>query len=180
MQELLFESPVMITLCGLFTAGLAAFSWTQIGHKALLWSAVGLALATALLTLVSVQVVTDREQLTQTLNDVANALQRNDHQYVFAQIHPNAAATVRQAKAELPNYHFTEARVTRIKSIVIDSAQKPESAVAEFNVRVTVKLRDMERGQPIPRFVKVYFAKQDGRWLVRDYEHADPRAGFTD
>lgn len=180
MLELLFESPVSICLSGLFIAGLTAFCWTQFGNKSLLWSAIGLALTTVMLAMISVQVQTDRERLTDTLHAVASALQRNDRETIFAQIHPNATATVQRAKQELPNYRFSEARVTRIKSIVIDSRKKPETAVAEFNVRVTVQLRDMERGQPIPRFVKVYFAKQDGRWLVQDYEHADPRAGFTE
>ena len=128
------------------------------------------------LVVLSVQIETDEEKITRMLNDVASALQRNDRDYVVSHIHPTAAATVQRAKAELPRYNFTEARVTRIKAITVDTSRKPETAIAEFNVIVALTL-DGYSGQ-VGRFVKLYLAKQDGRWLVRDYEHSEPTAGF--
>jgi uncharacterized protein YchJ len=171
-MQMLLESPLTVVLVGMFLAGIAGFVWTQQGSKWLLGTAIGLVALTAVLTLCSLWIETDRETLTQSLHDVASALQRNDRQYVIARIHPKATEAVQRAKTELQNYNFTEARVTRIKSIAIDDA----SAVAEFNVVVNLK----EIGRKIPRFVKVYFMKNDGRWLVRDYEHQDPTAGFRD
>ena len=178
MKELLLESPVIVGIGGLVLAVLAGLLWTQTGRKAALATAVVIALATIGLVAVGMQIQTDRETITETLHDVAAALQRNDYQAVFNVMHPSAAAAVARARAELPNYTFTVARVTHIKSIVVDASRKPETAIAEFNVRVELTTQ----GQKfiVPRFVKVYFSKQDDRWLVRDYEHHEPTAGFRD
>jgi hypothetical protein len=174
--QLILESPLVIGIGGLCAAGLAGFLWTQSGHKAAGWIAIALLLLTLGLIVLSVQVETDQEKITQMLHKVAAALQRNDREYVLSHIHPQAAATVQRAKSELPQYKFTEARVTRIKAITVDDSRKPQTAVAEFNVVVALTFNSFS-GQ-VPRFVKLYLSKQDGRWLVRDYEHAEPTAGF--
>ena len=175
-MQLLLESPIVLAICGLGAAGLAAFFWTQTGNKAAAWIAIAIVLLTFGLVVLSVQIETDEEKITYMLHDVASALQRNDHDYVVSHIHPSAATTAQRAKSELPKYKFSEARVTRIKSITVDGSRKPETAVAEFNVIVALTT-DGYTGQ-IPRFVKLYLTKEENRWLVRDYEHEEPTAGF--
>ena len=176
MIQLILESPVVIGIGGLCAAGLAGFLWTQSGNKAAGWIALVLLILTLGLIALSMQIETDQEKITHMLHDVASALQRNDREYVLSHIHPQAAATVQRAKSEMPHYNFREARVTRIKAITVDNSRKPETAVAEFNVVVALTFESFS-GQ-VPRFVKLYLTKQDGRWLVRDYEHAEPTAGF--
>ncbi len=176
MKEILLESPWLVGLSGLIVAVLAGLWWTQTGSKAALITAVALALITVALVAVSVQIQTDRERIEATLHDVAAALQRNDHAAVVSAIHPDAAVAVGRARTELANYDFTVARVTHIKSIVVDATRKPEKAVAEFNVRV--ELTTQGQKFTVPRFVKIYFTKLDSRWLVRDYEHYELTAGF--
>lgn len=176
MVQLILESPTVLGIGGLFAAGLAGFFWTQSGNKAAGWTAIILLLLTLGLVFLSIQVETDQEKITRMLNDVASALQRNDSEYVLSHIHPQATETVQRAKTELPRYKFSEARVTRIKAVTVDNSRKPETAVAEFNV--VVKLSFEGFSGPVARFVKLYLAKQDDRWLVRDYEHSDPTEGF--
>ncbi len=178
MIQFLLESPVSIVIVGFSCAILAGFIWTQTGSKPAAITAVTLALLTLGLVVFSLQVETDRERITRMLDEVANALQRNDRDFVLSHIHPQAATTVQRAKAELPRYNFSEARVTRIKSIMVDASRQPETAVAEFNVLVALTVEGFN-GR-VPRFVKLYLAKHEGRWLVRDYEHAEPTAGFRD
>jgi predicted lipid-binding transport protein (Tim44 family) len=175
-DQLILESPMVIGIGGLFAAGLAGFFWTQTGQRVAGWIAIVLLLLTLITIVVSIQVETDQEKITHMLHDVAGALQRNDREYVFSHIHPQASATVQRAKTELPRYNFTEARVTRIKAITIDDSRKPETAVAEFNVIVALTVEGSS--VRVPQFVKLYLTKQDGRWLVRDYEHSEPTAGF--
>ena len=178
MFEYLLESPFSIGIVGGSCAVLAGFLWTQTGNKAAAVTAAMLALLTLGLVALSVTVETDRERITRMLNEVASALQRNDRSFVLSNIHPKAAATVQRAKTELPRYNFSEARVTRIKSITIDTTSQPETAIAEFNVIVALTF-DGYSGK-VPRFIKLYLAKHEGRWLVRDYEHAEPTAGFRE
>jgi ketosteroid isomerase-like protein len=178
MIELLLERPVLVGLTGLVVAVLAGLFWTQTGHKAALVSALLIALATIVLVAVSLQIQTDREKIERILHDVGAALQRNDYESVFSVMHPNAAVAVSRARAELPRYTFEVARVTHIKSILVETARRPETAIAEFNVRVDVTVDGQKFA--VPRFVKIYFAKHEGRWLVRDYEHFEPTAGFRE
>ncbi len=176
MFQLILESPLTLGVGGLCAAGLAGFAWTQTGHKAAAWIAIILVILTFGLVILSIQVETDQEKITRMLSDVASALQRNDREFVLSHIHPQAAETVQRATTELPQYKFTEARVTRIKAITVDDSRTPKTAVAEFNVVVALTFGGYS-GQ-VPRFVKLYLTQRDGRWLVRDYEHAEPTAGF--
>lgn len=176
MKELLLGSPMIIGIAGLAIAALAGFYWSQTGYKAALATAVGIAIVTLLLIIMGLQLETDREKVEKTLHSVAAALQRNDYEAVYSVIHPSATAGVARARAELPNYEFDEARVTHIKIIKIETSRKPKTAIAEFNVRVGLKFQGQNFN--IPRFVKVYFVKEGDRWLVRDYEHYEPTAGF--
>lgn len=176
MQQFFLESPVALSLSGFFIALATVFWWTQTGARIAAISAAMVTLVTAILVLVSLRIETDREQIRQTIDQVAQALEANDFPRVFSYIHPGATEGVARAKEELPSYRFLDARLTRLRSIEVNRRASPAAAVAEFNVAVEIE----RAGQrvPIRRFVKVYFAQQAERWLVRDYEHFDPLAGM--
>ncbi len=178
MQQFLLESPMALGLCGLFVVLAAGFWWTQTGARMAAFSAVVVALLTASLVIVSLQIETDQEQIRRTIDEVAGALEDNDFPSVYSYIHPSATEGVTRATGELPGYRFHDARLTRLRSIEVNRRASPAAALAEFNVALEIEAA----GQKIPirRFVKVYFAEQDGRWLVRDYEHFDPLAGLDD
>ncbi len=178
MVELVLQSPLTIGIVGLCAAGLAGFAWTQTGHKAAAATAIVLLLLTLALIAISVQIETDEERITRMLHDVASGLQHNDRDFVISHIHPQASATVQRAKAELPRYNFSEARVTRIKSILVDTVRQSNTAVAEFNVIVALEADGMNIR--VPRFIKLYLSKSEDRWLVTDYEHNEPTAGFRE
>ncbi len=178
MLELLYEHPLIIGLAGAAAAGLAIFMWVQTGRKEGLIAGLVCLVLTMGLVLISWNVVTDRERITSLLDEVAAALQVNDHEAVFSYIHPNAVVGVQRARGELPRYVFSEARVTRVRDISVNRQTTPPTAIAEFMVVVNVAFQGMQ--QKLPRLVRVYFMERDGRWMVRDYEHASPTAsGFA-
>ena len=172
MRELLFEHPLMIVVGGIALAGLAIFLWVQTAKKEMLYGGIVLLVLTALLAAVSLQVVTDRERIIQILDEVAVALENNDYETVYAAIHPNSQEGVQRAKAELPNYTFKEARVTRVREISVNRDSTPPTAIAIFTVVVDVAANG--QSYRVPRLVKIYFRERDGRWLVHDYEHTHP------
>lgn len=180
MREFLFESPVLLGVVGLTLAGIAAFIWTQAreaaARKAAFYSMLCLIVMTIVMTLVNIQVKTDQEQIRSMLHMIGAALEKNDLATVFAYIHPNATETSDRARAELPRYRFSDARVTRIKRVEINPSTVPRTAIAEFNVVAEFSVHDTKlRGG---RFVRVYLMEKDNRWLARDYEHFEPTAGF--
>lgn len=176
MESYLYESPLVVGIAGCAMAIVAGLFWTQTGDKIALYSAIGLAAITVLLVGVNVQVQTDREKIRVIMDEVADAVRKNDHDKVFTYMHPNSIEGLRRAKAELPGFEFSQARITRVKSIDVNPDTTPPTAIAEFNVFVEVKMSG--QNFKVPRFVRAYFMDRDGKWLVKDYEHFEPTAGF--
>jgi len=177
MFDFLLENPLLIGLAGLLITIAAAVVWIQTGTRAAAGVAAMIALLTAVMVFVSLRTETDREQIRRTIDEVAEALAGNDFPRVYSYIHNGAVPAVQRARTELPNYQFLDARMTRLKSIVVDRRSNPPAAVAEFNV--ALELAAQGQKVPVRRFVKVYFGLENERWLVRDYEHFEPLAGMA-
>ncbi len=178
MNSFLFESPLWIGLGGSFVSLIAGFFWSQTGNKPSAYASLGLAIATIALVVVNIQVETPREQIASLLDEIAGHLEANNREAIYSFIHPAAAPAVQQARQELPRFEFSKAKVTRIKNIAVQNDASPPSCLAEFNV--AVELTTQGQKFRVPRFVRVYFAKQGDQWLVRDYEHYEPTAGFRE
>lgn len=178
MSIMLFENPLLIGFIGVVTSLMAGFIWLQTGYRSVMIGTVGLLAMTVGAVLLNVNVVTDREHIEQILYSIAAALGKNDYSTVYGIIHPTAEQTVIRAKAELPNYKFSEARVTGIKDIQVNRFTKPATAIAEFYVFVAVSTQGNEFD--VRRFIRVYFMQREGRWLVHNYEHYEPTAGFRE
>ena len=178
MNSFLFESPLWIGLCGGFVALIAGYFWSQTGNKPAMYTAVGVAVVTIIMVVVNIQVQTPREQIANLLDQIAGHLENNNQEAVYSFIHPNAELAVQQARQELPRFEFSKAKVTRIKNIAVQDDASPPSCLAEFNVAVEVTTQGQKFR--VPRFVRVYFAKQGDQWLIRDYEHLEPTAGFRE
>jgi hypothetical protein len=181
MQQLLFESPTTLAVLAGVVFLVSGFVWTQVNDRIVqriaLVFVIGSVLLGTILVVTSILIKTDKELITARLHEIASALEQNDREAVYAAIHPNASEGVQRAKAELPQYVFSDARVTRIKAIQVNDDTVPRTALAEFNVVVAVET-GMGGGR-VPRFVHVYFMEDEaGRWMVNDYEHFDATAGF--
>ncbi|MEO8270502.1 MAG: hypothetical protein ABI557_12335, partial [Aureliella sp.] len=152
MQQFLFESPLLISAVGLFVAMIAGFVWTQTGARTAWLSAVAAIFLTIILVVLAVRVETDHEKINRTINNVAEAVEANDLKRVTSFIHPNAAQGMTRAKQELPQYTFREARMTRLKSILVNRGTTPATAIAEFNVIVDLEIQGQHAR--IPRFIR--------------------------
>lgn len=168
MTELFFESPVTLGVVGGLFVIMALVVWIKAGYSAALYTAIALLLLTIVLVVVSIRIRTDRELIKWVLDDVAAAVQRNDLPTVLKHILPSAADSVRRAKNEFPSYHFTEARITGIKGIEVDNTR--QTAIAEFYVVVSLDANG-NQVNGYRAFVRTYFVKRDGKWLVNNYEH---------
>lgn len=176
MLNFFLESPVYIAIVGLIATVICLVAWINSAHKAALWATVASVIVTLILLVVEQSVVTYQEEIVGQLHEVADHLANNRRDQAIASIHPAAIQTIQQAKAELPKYEFSEARVTAIHRIEIDGEAKKPRAVARFNVFVALSVS----GQTyrIPRFVEVTLYREDGRWYVYHYRHAEPTAGL--
>ncbi len=177
MSEFLFESPVTLGVTGAALVLAAAIVWIKGGSAAALYATLALFLLTILLLILNVRIETDREQVQSVIGNVAAAVERNDLDGVLKYVHSSRSPALNRARGELPNYKFTEARITGIKKIEVTPETNPPSAIAEFNVAVSLTAHS----QPydgIRRFVRCHFLRDGDRWFVSDYEHFEPTYGF--
>ena len=180
----LYESPFTIILLGAAVSLLLGVIWASTGRREwicglLVWLVVvGGMLVTERI------VITDREQIPLTLQQIINDVKSNDRKKVFTHIYSGASQLKQKAEAELPSYQFKTLRLTKIHSLVIDAKQKPKQAIIEFNILASGNFSAPGIGelsfteeQPIPRFIRLTFRQEtNGTWQVEDYFHSDATA----
>jgi hypothetical protein len=175
----LFEQPLVIAIAGIVVGIAIGVAWSSTGRKELLFALGAVVVFTIAGLIVERMVVTDREAIEQTLVEIARDVQSNDVRAVVRHIHPGAPEIVRQAEAEMPNYEFTECRITKVHTIDIDASAEPRSAIVEFNVIASGSFSQGDisvADTKIPRWVQLHMVREkDGRWTVQDYKHDVPQ-----
>ena len=178
----LFEQPLIIVVLGMLLILALGAAWSSSGRKELLF-AMGAALALLVAGLIVERVViTDREAIDATLDQIARDVKNNNRKALIRHIHSGATKLRQRAEAELPNYEFTDCRITKVFSRDIDRTAEPRSAIVEFNVIVSgsftyegLSFSDTN----ILRWVKLHLVREkDGRWTVQEFDHDDPQRGF--
>jgi hypothetical protein len=175
----LYEQPLIIVVLGVALIFGLGVGWSASGRKELLY-ALGAALALLIGALVIERmVVTDREAIRATLQQIANDVKSNNRAAVKSHVHSSAPELKAKADAEMPNYQFTDCRITKIHLIEVDDHAEPRSGVVEFNVIASgsfkqggIEVADAN----VPRWVKLHLLREkDGRWGVVEYDHAPPQ-----
>lgn len=178
-MEVLFERPLLIVILGSVTAVLLGAAWVQTARRGLLIATFVTIAATAVLLCVEHLVETDREQITETLHAVADAVERNDIEGALVYADPETPWIRQQALTELPQYVFHRITIKPDLEIDIQPDKDPPLATARFHVMVVLSDRaGWLQESRIPRYVVVSFKKIDDQWLVYDYEHSTPRQGW--
>jgi hypothetical protein len=176
----LTENPFPVLLIGTLTTAILAGGWLRTGSKWLLAGVLAAIAVTVGLVLTERWIVTDREQVTWTLYEIAAAVERNDVDGAMQHAYSGAPNVRDHANAELRQYRFSEVNIKRNLQIEVFPNYDPPMARAEFNVVVVLTTRDgLVSNRRIPRYVEVTFYREDdGRWGVGGYDHFDPRRGF--
>ncbi len=173
MVRLLAESPLTIALSGGLIAAILFVIWLQASHRLVLIAFCVVVAATAGLVGLERLWVTDREQLNQTLYDLADTVGQKSLDELLTYIHPDAAAVRQTATSEYNHYQLDEVRITQVWETEITD---PEHAVVKFNVIVVGGTRSGDiAGQRVARYVIVWFQKHQGAWKVAGYSHHGPQ-----
>jgi len=175
----LYEQPLVVLILGVVLGLATGAAWASTGKRWLLAVFGLVVLLTAGGLIAERMIVTDREAVEATLVEIAADVESNDIPALLRHIYSGAPRVKADAEAELPNYRFTECRVTKVHSIDVDAASEPRSAVVEFNIIAGGSFRQggfEVSDQRIPRWVQLHLVReQDGRWAVQDYKHEQPQ-----
>jgi hypothetical protein len=170
---ILLESPWPWLLFGIAAeAALAvALVRTQRGH--LLWAMLGVAIFVLIGLVVERLVVTEREAVEMTLDAGVAAARANDLNRLLACISPRATEARRYAGLVMGRAQVEDARILHLE-ITINRLTSPPTARARF--QAIGQGRDRLNEFPyraFARWVVVELRREDGRYLVSDFEVED-------
>lgn len=177
-MDTLLERPIFIGVIAAVLCLVLLWAWLQSGIKWLLWLGLATPVIGAVLVLVSINVVTEREQLRIWLQEAAAELGAEDYDAVAARIHPAATSQLQEAKSRAMNFEFESVSVTRIHEITLtETATEPQAFI---RLNAVAKLTAARNRRTIPRYLELTLYKVGDEWLVYDCVHSDFMDGMRE
>jgi hypothetical protein len=176
----LFDRPVYVALLGVMFCVPIAIAWVMTGRKEVLYVlAVAFSIFVGLL-IMERMVVSDREAIEATVQQIARDVQANDHPAVQRHVYSGSPKLLKEVQAELSNYKFIECRITSQPEVEVNAKDQPRSAQVTFLAAAAgdFKYEGMSasatKEAPIRRRITLNMRKEaDGRWTVESYAHED-------
>ena len=173
------ENPMIPLITGGLLAAVFFMMWVSSREKLMLFLSLGIVAGMGLLLALEAVIVTDREELTELVYQLAFEVQENDMNQVLSYVDSNRDEIVRRVRNEMPRYDFDTCRMTGVTSFE-SLGGNPERCELVFNVSVRVAIGNSPEKLPGQRRVRLLFERdQNGEWKIIDYEHWDPRKGLT-
>lgn len=178
MLELVLEKPVWVGILGGILTVVAAYWWISSGRREAIQIAVGTLLLTLILVSVGCFIETEQESLREMLYRAADDLQNNRKSDVANAIYSNPTERVVTAKRYLDEgtYTFEAASIKKLHSIEFSGPESARRALVKMNVFVEGRFDGYVA--KVPQYVEVTLYRVDNRWLVYDFTHDQPFAGF--
>jgi hypothetical protein len=166
----LFENPIAILSVGAMLAVLATVVHLQLRTKGSLITVFAVVLATAMLLAVERLIVTPREEVEQTLDDLAKRITANDLPGVVTFIEPGAKQVRADAESLMPLVTVHRASILGTPEIDVDMVSTPPTATVDCQglVEVTVKQNGI-KGPYMDR-VQIHFVREGECWLIDSYK----------
>lgn len=174
------ENSLVPMLTGVFMGavflGLAFFG----REKRFLYVALGIGAVTSAIVVCELVIVTDREAVTECVQELANRVRTNDAPGVVAYISKSRPDTMKSAAREMARFRFEQCRITGTKSFDVRESGGKKSATIVFVVFARVQIDTMAGVTPVQPEVTLDFEKEsDGKWRVVGYSYRNPRGGLT-
>lgn len=135
------------------------------------------AVLTAGTTVTEMLIVTDREAVTEVIQILAQAVEKNDVAEVLAHVSGKQGDAQDRIRKEMPNYHFTSCRIVGINGFSSVDNGGAKTAEIDFVVFAFGSSRQNE-GHVHRRIILKFEQEPNGLWKLLDYEHSEPRGGM--
>lgn len=166
----LFENPIAILSVGAMLVVLATVVHLQMRTRGSLLTVFGVVLATAALLAVERLVVTPREEVAQTLDDLAKRIAANDLPGVISFIEPGAKQVRADAESLMPLVTVDRAKIIGTPEIAVETAAIPPTATANCQAFVDVTVKQNGLKGPYLDRVEIHFVREGDRWLIESYK----------
>ena len=167
------ENPIPLFILGLIAQIVLGIALWQTGRGWILWVMIALAIVSVGLIVAEIVLISPSEEVTDTLDQIASALETNEPDKVLAFIAPETAALRADATNRLKQVKISEATVTGNLQIKFDPPPQPDKPIATASFIGRFKAKLLKEATPydnaILRF-KVHFCKENGKWLVTGYD----------
>lgn len=141
------------------------------GRGRLLWAMAGVLAVTLGLVAVERLVVTEREEVAQTLDEVAAALTENDLPRVLKHVASSAPQTRSAAQSAMARVTIRSAKVGSDLKIDISNSAVPQTATARFVAQFSGNDRGGQTPfDKVPQRLEVSLVKEDGQWRIAAYK----------
>jgi len=173
------ESPWPSVMLGIGLEAVLAFFLVRSGRAIVIAAMVGVLALTAGLVVLERIIVTETEQVEDTLDEIARALESNNSTGVLAVFSSNSPRRG-EVQSAMSRVRVSEAKIGGDLEVRLNQLTNPPSAKAYFTGRVQLKgTRETIPYEHVVRKLKVTFHKEGDRYRIFDYEDADPRGADT-
>ena len=166
------ESPWPATMLCIVLQVILAVIFMRTGRAIVLAGMAVVLAITAGMIILERTIVTDTEQVEDTLHGIAEDLEAGDVEAVLASFTPDCPK-LDQLRSTLNRVTIRSASIGADLEVRISQLTSPPSATAFFTGRIDG--RDNSGTVPYERFArkfKVKLERRDGHWLITDYEEA--------
>ena len=169
------ESPWPSLILGIGLEAILAIYLVRSGRAIVIAAMVGVLALTAGLVLLERIVVTESEQVEDTLDEVARALAANDSSAVLAQFSSKSPRRG-EVQSAMSRVTISEARIGNDLEVRLNQLTAPPLASAYFTGHIQLKgARETIPYEHVVRKFKLTLHKEGDRYRLFDYEDADPR-----
>lgn len=172
-MTMFLESPWPALVVGALALGLLGVAYHNTGHPRLRLAIIAAVGVTLLMLLVQWLVVTEREAVSDTLEQMAVALESNQIDAVLGYLAPDAGAIRTDAQRYLPGVEISDANIGGDLQVTVNRLTNPPTARATFTGRISGVNRSPAERSPYENFVRPFTLtlRQEGdRWLITGYE----------
>ena len=171
------ESPWPSVALGVGLELILAIALVRSGRGIIIAAMVGVLALTAGLVVLERVVVTETEQVEDTLDEIATALTTNEPSTVLA-LFSDKSPRRAEVQSTLSRVRVSEAKVLGDLEVRLNQLTNPPSANAYFTGRVRLKgNRETIPYEVVIRKFKVTLHKEGDRYRIFNYEDDDPRTG---
>jgi hypothetical protein len=172
----LLEDPMPVILFGIIAEAVLGIILLRTGRGVLLWAMAGVLVVTLAGVGMEWLVVTEVEQVEQSLESAAAAIEANREEDVLAWVDPSAKDTRGMVHWAMRRVKFTKVKISDLE-IKVNRLTSPPTAVADLTGMV--RFRDRTGQVPYEHYrgkFTLELRRESDRWMITDQTwHNDPR-----